>query len=477
VFKNFDGSGRKPRQVQEEALSFIEANKDKKVIAITAPCGSGKSAIAKAVMDEFKDAAYITSENSLVQQMSKFYPDLNVLIGKKHYKCSKSPGVSCEVAWQSRKHKACDNCAYYKARIRAIRGKEPTCFNAISYYYAQKDPFWTNPKVVIVDEADKLVDLLMLISGEVFNCKYQPPKSMEFIEIADWLRTKAEVLQKLVDVGKNVDKNLNEYMRVTRLIDAIETSPSHYTHSYEEDGSLVVYPIDPPRELIDRILNCDLLILMSATLYKSDIEELTTLPYAHIELASPIDEARRRVVVDTSVGRGFNSRTDAAVIAEWVKKVIANYPGRNTVVHVTYSLSKKLKPHFKEAYVNTPENKEEVLKSFTETGGLWLASGASEGLDLYGDLCRLNIVPVLPRPNIMDPVQKRRLALPHGSWRYNIRVIKTIQQQAGRSTRNEEDESKVVIAGTGILSLASEFREDLPKGFTETLHRRNHWIV
>jgi Rad3-related DNA helicase len=426
-------------------------------------------------MDEYKDAWYITSNNALVKQMSEFYPGLNTLIGKKHYKCKTHKGLTCEEAWQKKGHTQCGECDYAKSRSRALKNREATAFNAISYYYAQKDPAWRAPKVLIVDEADKLIDLLMLISGESFDKKYDPPKSLEFVEIADWLRGKAAVLNKLIESDKNVNRNLMEYVKVSRIIDAIETSPAHYTHHYDEDGKLVVHPIDPPRELIDRILQCDLLILMSATLYKSDIEALTTSEFSHLELESPIDESRRRIVVDMSVGTGFNSRTDPEIVAMWVKKIVSNYSGRNTIVHVTYSLSKKLKQFFPEAYVNTTEDKEEVLELFKKNGGLWLASGASEGIDLYGDLCRLNLVPVLPRPNIGDPVQKRRLAQPYGSRRYRLGVIKSVQQQAGRSTRNEEDESKVVVAGSGILKLLDEFITELPKGFTEQLHRRWKW--
>jgi hypothetical protein len=444
------------------------------VIAINAPCGTGKSAIAKAIMEEFPDAVYMTPNNMLVHQLAEFYPDVNVLIGKKHYTCTKDSTMSCELAMLRKGHRQCKECPYLQAREAYLLGHRPTAFNPISYWYAQKDSRWKKPSVVIVDEADKLIEMLMLISGDTFGSKYKPPRNLnDLIEVADWLKSKLEVLSTLVynAPAESADKYLGELDKVQRVLSAIELSPENFVFENDDKGDLVIFPTDPPRRVIEDLLNADHIVLMSATLYRSDVEEITN-EYSYLELDSPIDEARRRIIVSPSVVR-FNWKTDPVLIADWIREQMIKYPSRNTIAHVTYEDAKKLKKYFKEAYVHTPETKKEVLREFKEKGGLWLASGVHEGIDLPDELCTLNLIPRLPRANITDPIIKRRLARAGGQRGYDISVLKVLQQAAGRTTRHEEDYSTVVVADASFLTLIKKYKHLLPKSFLEAIHEHN----
>lgn len=66
MFESFDGTGLPPRQIQRDFLNFVEANWASPVIAGTLPCGSGKSYLAKSIMDQVSDTVYITANNVLV---------------------------------------------------------------------------------------------------------------------------------------------------------------------------------------------------------------------------------------------------------------------------------------------------------------------------------------------------------------------------------------------------------------------------
>jgi hypothetical protein len=282
MFERFDQSGREIRQAQKIALSFIEENwKEKEVIAINAPCGTGKSAIARAIIEEFPDSVYMAPNNMLVDQMSRFYPELNVLIGKRHYNCEKNPGLNCEDAWNSPRHKACDNCPYTKAKNIYLQDKVSTVFNPISYWYCQKDYRWKKPSVVIVDEADKLIEMLMLISGDSFGKKYSPPTNLDnLVEVTDWLRDKLDTLNQIALKApvEKAFKVLEEISKISRVLRGVEISPESFVHQIDDKGDLRVFPISPPLKLLDDLLNADKLILMSATLYKSDIPKITNKP-------------------------------------------------------------------------------------------------------------------------------------------------------------------------------------------------------
>lgn len=470
MFSKLDGSVLPPRQIQLDFLEYVRLNWDKPVISGNLPCGSGKSYLAKSMMDAVPGSVYITANNLLVKQMQDFYPSLNTLIGKKHYMCSKKPEATCEDRWKVRSHKPCGNCAYYKARNRALIDKEPTCYNAISYWFSMRDPNWVRPNLLIIDEADKLLDLLMLISGHKFDRKFNPPKNLEFIHIADWLKEKEELLTRYVEkaTGRQAELALLDLDRVQNVRQGVMASPGKYCHMYDDNGDLIVHPIEPPTELIDKLLQCDKLVLMSATLYERDIRQLTSKEYVHKDFESPIDASRRRIIVREGLAN-MKADTHPAIVAEWIKDRLREHPNKNTIVHVTYAMSKKLKRYFKGAHFNTPEDKEDVLKKFKLEGGLWLASGCAEGIDLPGKQCELNLIPILPCPNIEDPVYKRRLALPSGQVDYDIKVLKTVQQQSGRSTRDPSDSSLTIVGSKRYRSLINTYRHELPATYLEQI--------
>jgi hypothetical protein len=437
------------------------------------PCGSGKTLLARSILNEDPGAIYITSENTLVRQLSDFYPELNTLIGKRNYTCSVDPHMTCEDKWKIKSHKPCGNCAYYTARNRALTDRESTGYNAISYWYSMMDARWQRPTTIVVDEADKLLDLLMLISGNRFDKKFNPPKGLSFLGATTWLKDMESFLYRFIDKSNDsnkVTKALHDLDKVQNTLMGIKESPASFVHEYDkETGDLIVFPISPPAELVNRLLQCDRLVLMSATLYERDVKRLTPLPYVFKEFESPIDASRRRIVVNEGFAPNMNAETPPELVAHWIKGRVKEHPNVNTIVHVTYAMSKKLKPFIPGCMTNTPEDKREILDKFKATGGLWLASGCAEGLDLPGKLCELTLIPILPSPNIEDPIYKRRLALPLGQEEYDIRVLKTVQQQSGRATRNPNDYSLTVVGCRRFLALANKYKDQLPEAYQQQI--------
>jgi Rad3-related DNA helicase len=313
----------------------------------------------------------------------------------------------------------------------------------------------------------------MLISGNKFDGKFNPPKGMSFLGVVEWLKETERLLLKIIDKAASVGRTTRALMDldfVQNTLMGVTNSPSSYVHEYDkETGDLIVFPISPPRELINRLLQCDRLILMSATLYERDVKNITTEPYVFKEFESPIDASRRRITIKEGYTPNMNAETPPELVALWIKDRLKEYPGLNTVVHVTYSMSKKLKKFLPGCLTNEPETKKDVLDEFKRTGGVWLASGCAEGLDLRDKLCELTLIPILPSPNIEDPVYKRRLALPFGQEDYDIRVLKTVQQQSGRATRHPKDKSLTIVGSRRYLTLVSKYRPQLPLAYQEQI--------
>ncbi len=409
-FTNFDGTGRPPRKVQVQALSWLQETwEEAEVFGLNAPCGVGKSGIGRAVQIA-TNGAYLAPENILVKQILDTYPGLNHLIGRKHYTCHKDKAVSCEDKHLLKSHTVCDKCIYMHNRIKAVRG-EPTVFNPVSYYYASITPGWKIPEVIVVDEADQLLDTISLISGEEFGAAYKPPADMSIIDVVEWLGEQERMFMKIVMMSE--ERKAIRYnmilQKIRRVRECVISSPEQYMHFYKDGGTLVVHPLTPPKKLRDSLLASKKLVLMSASLLKIDISRLTDRPYRYIELDSPIPEERRRIHIEPGPIR-FNWETQPVVIAEWIKQKVKQNPGKNTIVHVSYALSEKLASYCPGYFTNTPETKIKVLDKFKKSGGIWLASGIAKGVDLPGDMCTLNLIPLLPRPNIEDTIVRKKLA-------------------------------------------------------------------
>lgn len=477
----FDGSGRTPRPTQIQALRWLESNWHlSNVFAIQAPTGTGKQGIGTAIQLA-TSGAYLAPNNALVDQAVKDYPLLNFLKGRARYECIEMPDFSCA----DRKEMGsppCKGCPYNACRKRALKG-EPTFYNPISYFYLTKTPNFQHPEVVVVDEAHKLKDMLLLLCGVSFRRgRYNYPAISNDLDAIEWMTSTLPKLREYVKQCQTqgnvagVKSTLRKIEAIEEVLPGLKEEPQNYaiytqpsTYRGREDEYLHIMPIDPPGHIIRRVLGAKKIVLMSATLPKTDVRALVRgQPFLYLDLPSPIPREQRLIYYDPIPGK-VNWETDPKVLADWIKTILARYPNRNTIVHVTYGLSLKLKRFFKNALVNTPETKDDIIKRFKRDGGLWLASGVSEGLDLPGDECRLNIIPLLQFANVSDPMIKKRRARQGGYLEYSINTLKTTIQQAGRSTRGADDESVTVIGDTRFPQLITRLREHVPKSFSEAI--------
>ena len=268
-------------------------------------------------------------------------------------------------------------------------------------------------------------------------------------------------------------------MSIYYTLQGLEEDADNYavwTASEKKRGRAVkvlhVKPIRPPKFITNAMLNAERIILFSGTMFDHDIEEL--LPgktYEVLDLPSPIP-AEQRPIIYSPVPFKMNWKTPPGDIAAEIKNILQKHPGENTIIHVSYALSKALAPYMPEGtIVNTSDDKIEKLEQFKKEGGIFLAAGCAEGLDLKGNLCRVNIIPKLLYPNMNDPVVKKRMSQPDGDAWVNLETLKVTIQQAGRSTRTETDHSKCYVLDPGFLWRVKKYKDHLPKSFLEAITR------
>ncbi len=435
-----DGTGRDLFPSQVDALNWIGDQKER-ILAIQGPPGIGKSLVVRTLQRAY-NATVITPSNLLVDQYSRTYPEVNVLKGKDHY----------------------DSLGQYQASREAALEGEPTFYNPISLYNLTRDSSYRRPSVVVVDEAHQLLSTLLLATGESFPAtRYRLPGSTHVSDILTWIRS-------LRSSSEEVQAKLE------RVVLCLENDPSNYTitigNDRQRDGRLVrtlkVLPLLPPKPLIDQVFGHGRIILLSGTLSRFDSNLLSQgAPFAYLDMPSPINYRQRQLLY-----RPKHYLSDEDIVTH-VRALHEEFKGP-TLVHVTYALSERLRRFVGDDLRNTAETKDACLSQFRERGGIFWAAGCAEGIDLPDDQCRLNVIPVLPRPNIGDPAVMKWKAQTGGDKRYDLETLKTFQQQVGRSTRHVNDWSITVCCDPRMAQTVSRNRSDISDSFYESIRWTGH---
>lgn len=426
-------------------------------------------------------------------------------MGRKHYTCDLYGGMSCETVCESSVHisdegKAggyCGTCVYRRHKELARRGN-PTFFNPMSFMYllmqmTDKDRAFDT---VVIDEAHSLIGMLHMMTGAKFwqSQTALPDDVRNELDVLNWF---AKVLPNLMkqhklyslavakcdnprdrkDALKRLQQIEDQIDAITNIKKGLTEEPQNYaiwfseeTRHKSKDKVLNVKPIKLPRYIVRNLFSgVANVVFLSGTLLEHDLKELVgDEAFTFEDFPSPISKDRR-LIYHEPLPYQVNFQTSPQQLAKDILKKCAANPG-NTLIHVTYEWSKRLAP-FMPAHVltNNPENKLQVLDKFKKDGGIFLAAGCAEGIDLPDDLCRTNIIPILAYPNINDEVVKKRKALADGDLWYKLETLKTVIQQAGRSTRHEKDMSKTIVMVPAFKWVAKSVWTKLPESFRESI--------
>lgn len=459
LISELDRSGRPPRDAQKEILKTLCDNWDKfSVFNIIAPTSSGKSLISRAIQIQ-TNASIITPNNVLVQQYVNEYRDMNYFIGADHFKS---------------RHQ------YQNKRFAACYPYNHTVYNPISWLVAKRTPEFEHPNVVIVDEGHAINGLLLEHSTYSFNIPANIRFKNELTEYNNFLEfVRGQIATVRADLSECSDKAWLKRDRLERkeerlvtLLAALKDEPEnlalYYNEKVNERGRTTYYvcvkPVRIPITTLRRFFGDAKIILMSATMFPSDIMELSAgKKYYTCEVESPIPLERRPIFYyPTTCSMRYNE-IDYQEIANRLDFILDETELRPALIHASYRDATQISRYMKTKHLtHDAETKVETLNKFIQEGGVLLGSGMSEGLDLKDDLCRLNIIVKLLFPNLGDPYVQKRRALADGEWWYKLSTLKTFIQQAGRATRSPNDYSMTIILDSRIGNLLSSLKEELP---------------
>lgn len=408
----------RPHQIEidQEVMRLIESGV--KVIGLNLPPGYGKSYLARAWQLRFGNTDIITCSNHLIDQYKRDYPELNTVKGKTNYATKDE----------------------YETAKKLARSSAPSVFNPLSALLTCPRAF-RKAKCIIVDEAHTLGEMLRHAATCSFNASRTglPRGEISEFQFIRWLIRRFQELtpdtkefEKIAAlyytlVGHEQDNLIKLQRRKTvirgRAIDTVD-----------------VHVVDYPLGIIDQLLDAETVILMSGTLTEYETEVLANgKTWCWVSRPYLPPKESRPVYVDTVEDI---DRKNIAKLCEKIRRIYIREGQQPTLVHVTYGELHEYLLHLKDlrpTYHTSAAGKDRAEKAFKAKGGLWLAAGCAEGLDLPHEYCGVVIIPNLQFPNKGDMYVQKRMGKPDGRKWYSLKTLENTVQRLGRGLRNPTD--------------------------------------
>ena len=416
------------------------------IVGLNLPPGYGKSYLARAWQREAPQTDILTCSNHLIDQYTGQYPELNAVKGRKHYATAKE----------------------YEDAKRIARGSTPSIFNPLSALFTC--PRETRPaKRIIVDEAHTLGEMLRNAATVSLNASKTGLSrgSLSEYQLTRWVSQRFHELTRQM---KFAAVNQREFEQIAALYYAVAGHDQDSVFELRRSRTVVrgriqenlsVDVVDYPLGLIAQVLNSPQVILMSGTLTKYETERLAngrkwvwvSRPYLPPAVNRPVFV---QPVEDID-------RKNTPKLAAQIRRIYEEGGRAPTLVHLTYAevdIYEDALRDLRPILHRTSKEKGRAEKRFRNSGGLWLAAGCAEGIDLPDNLCRAIIIPTLQFPNKGDMYVQKRLSRPDGNRWYCIKTLENTIQRLGRGLRHIDDYCRSFILDPYFPRLWDQYGEE-----------------
>lgn len=442
--------GRKPpknHQLEIDAEVSRLFAEGYEVVGLNLPPGYGKSYLARGWQRKWRNTDIITANNNLIKQYRRDYPELNAVMGKERY----------------------DTAEEYESAKRYARAQTPSIFNPLSALF-------TSPREtrqvehIIVDEAHTLGEMLRTSAACTFNTSTSgiPKWVTSEYHLIRWIKQR---FQELTDaMGSAPTKQvIREYEKIGALYYTINGQEQNSIFSISRSRTVVrgrrvetltVDVVDYPMGVVQKLFGNAKVVLMSGTLTKYETEKLANgRKWAWVSRPYLAPPENRPVYVR---GLDREDRKDIAKVCNEIRRIYKESGEQPMLVHVTYGDIDEYRHHLNGLPVlyNSSRSKQDTEMRFRRVGGIWLAAGCSEGIDLPDDACRTIVIPRLQFPNKGDIYTQKRLGRPDGRKWYAIKTLETTIQQLGRGNRHSEDYCTGYVLDPYFSALWEEYKSE-----------------
>ena len=492
-------SGFRPHQAAAVEEIMDGYARGKKVMVLDAPVGSGKTLIAEMVRRrlaveglEGADGSmlYVAHSRGLQAQFLADFPAAKVLMGKSNYSTRDGPAwVNCGDCTATRGKTTCKWCVEtaacpYKVAKQQAKAARIAVVNTAYMLAEAQTPgaLCSRRSFVCVDECDTLEGIL---SGAVeFGVRERDmaglgelKKGVHGKTIASWVRddwiaaARDEVSRMPVDGGGDVKAARRRAALMQRMSNAVRAAKGieegGWVRDYSYGWGLMLKPVTVDWCGQDRVWrHGERWLMMSGTVVDAETMcsglglergewEVVEVPMTfarenRLVRVAPVADMSRK-----ALEAGWDREMGALRDALWV--VLERHAGENVLVHtVSYKLNAEVcdvvrdwaetravvHPEEGETRVHTymqASDRDMVLEDFKHEGGVLVGPSLDRGVDLPGDLCRVQVIVKVPFPNLGDRQVAERARGEGGSRWYAAETARTVVQMTGRGVRGSED--------------------------------------
>ena len=471
----------RPHQVDAIAEAREAFDSGKKAVFMDAPTGSGKTLIAEILRREMGDKTlYVCSDKSLMDQFHRDFPYAKLLKGRSNYPTLDGKDQTAEDCTSTGPTDQCwycnpmHECPYRVAKQEAMRA--PLAVTNTAFLLAEGNTVgnFSGQPLIVADECDTLEKMLMgYVEYTVSRTRIQdmgmqePAKGIHKPTMVKWLdEFQGKVFAKLqietdAKRARSLRRLFEDTMRIRnelqREVDKqqADDAQGRWIRLYDDKyGGLHYKPV-----MVDSYGTRNLWrhgqkwLLMSATVISADeMADSLGLPLDYHVVTVPMTfPVENRQVIMAPVANVVYKEMQTAIprLVTAIAAVLAKHPHDRVLVHtVSYKLAKDLQDGLRHKDIGPRRiitysdgaNRERTLAEYKRTPGcVMLAPSMARGIDLPGDLCRVQVIAKVPFLSLGDTQVSRRTHMPGGDVWYAVQAIRDIVQMTGRAVRSKED--------------------------------------
>jgi Rad3-related DNA helicase len=331
---------------------------------------------------------------------------------------------------------------------------------------ARKNHNYQSP-TMIIDEGHNAIPFISDMSAErLWKAKWDYPRT---------IRTEADILDWLEQQRLTGRKKLSEVIKSMR-----SDNPSYVFERTTEPYRGVEQELIKARPVTVRNYKPILwpwfvrkVVILSATFNYKDIEELglDRRRVKYIRTQSPIPPSSRPVVY-SPIGSMAIKDQDKTLpkAAARLRGMLDQYLSKG-VIHCTYGVAAKLREHLDHPRLiwHDRSNKRDQYQKFLDDteGGVLVACGLAEGIDLPKDLGRWQVILKIPFPSLADTAISIKMR-EDIEW-YHWETTRAILQASGRICRTPTDFGLTVILDSAFYQMYQKHPYLFPQWFSEGL--------
>lgn len=502
------------RKGQREAIAAArQAFKEgKRFVVIEAPTGSGKSAIAVTLAREAASAYLLTAQKLLQSQYVRDFPDLAQIKGRGNYPCLVAPThAAAAPCIAGRRFAQCDECPYFVAKEVAMAAR--MAIMNYAYYLAELNYSggFGPRQLLVLDEAHNAEAALMsfvevTISDPMLarvGLSERVPSVLEEAEYFDFaeeimpaLKERSRVLEQQFKQGTLFGEAAAAQLQSKQWLDNQLSRLMLLRHSREEDdvewvierrsgqdGSSITFKPVRVASFAEPLLFgfAERTLMLSATIldpptYLRSLG-ITTDQAAIIQVESDFPPENRPIVVRPAARlTRHHLEQDLPKLAQQVSELLKQHPDDKGLIHAhSYKIASYL-------YKALPKAQRERVVLHWDSNGrdealekhiaspyptVLLTPSMTEGIDLYDELSRWQVICKIPYPYLGDPQVARRKDL-DPAW-YDWRTCLTVVQAYGRSVRSRDDFAVTYVLDADFPAFVKRQQRRLPGWFLEAI--------